>query len=71
MGNEVRKGIRLLTLSLIPRLASKAGSTVGKRSIDPSAPPPLCVMFSQRKFVYTMVDLRLGALAARDGNGIV
>ncbi len=35
------KGIRLLTLSSIPLLAEKLGSTVGKRSIEPSAPPPL------------------------------
>ena len=41
VGCLAMKGIRLLTLSSIPSFAWKFGSTVGKRSIDPSAPPPL------------------------------
>lgn len=35
-----RKGRRASTLSDIPRLAKKLGSTSGKMSMDPSAPPP-------------------------------
>ena len=46
VGNWERKGIKLLTLSEIPRLAKKAGSTVGKMSMEPSAPPPLKTMLS-------------------------
>ena len=41
LGNCERKGIKLLTESAIPRFAKNAGSTVGKMSIEPSAPPPL------------------------------
>ena len=40
-GCLARNGMRLLTESSIPLLAAKSGSTVGKRSIEPSAPPPL------------------------------
>ena len=49
LGNWERKGMRLLTESAIPRFAKNAGSTVGKMSIDPSAPPPLQTNHSQHK----------------------
>ena len=41
--------MRLLTESAIPRFAKNAGSTVGKMSIDPSAPPPLYTNPNQRR----------------------
>ena len=44
VGKRERKGMRLLTLSSIPAFSERPGSTVGKMSIEPSAPPPLKVV---------------------------
>ena len=56
LGNWERKGMRLLTESAIPRFAKNAGSTVGKMSIDPSAPPPLYTDYNQRQGRKRQVD---------------
>lgn len=66
-------GIRLFTESSMPLLAAKLGSTVGNRSIEPSAPPPLeseTVRIRTLRWTRWMY-LRLRTQALRDGNGVV